>query len=72
MQETSKRGRDMRISIKVVAIIILLVIALGVATYIAQQHLLQGQQINIRISTTTSLYATGLLEYLADSFRAQH
>jgi tungstate transport system substrate-binding protein len=62
----------MRISTKLVAIIAMVVTALGVATYIAQQHLLQDQQVNIRISTTTSLYATGLLEYLAERFRAQY
>lgn len=33
---------------------------------------LETQSVRVRVTTTTSLYATGLLDYLEDQFRKQH
>jgi len=45
-------------------------IAVLAAAYVA--GLFGGSELRVRISTTTSLYATGLLDYLADKYEATH
>ncbi|RLG82823.1 MAG: tungsten ABC transporter permease [Thermoprotei archaeon] len=51
----------------IVGILIILVITISLAIYSSNP-----KEIRVRVTTTTSLYATGLLEYLADEFRKEH
>lgn len=54
---------------KLVLVILVLVVALVIASvYIFSPF----HEVRVRISTTTSLYATGLLDYLADQFKKEN
>lgn len=48
--------------------IALIIIALVVASISVAYTLLQSREIRVRVTTTSSLYATGLLDYLAEVF----
>ncbi len=51
------------------ALALSIILLMGIAsTY----YFLYNQSVKIRISTTTSLYATGLLDYLYDEFKENH
>lgn len=52
----------------IIIVVILAIASTGVLWHVA--HL--GHEVRIRATTTTSLYATGLLDYLADEFRKEH
>ena len=52
-----------------ITLTLLALIAVGAVIY--QQYLTQGSQV-LRVATTTSLYATGLLDALGDAFRKSH
>ena len=51
----------------IMSILIILVIVISLAIYTSNP-----KEIRVRVTTTTSLYATGLLDYLADEFRKEH
>ena len=51
----------------IISILIILVITISLAIYTSNP-----KEIRVRVITTTSLYATGLLDYLADEFRKDH
>lgn len=54
---------------KIVAIGIVVILAIAATMII---YLVNPNEVRIRVTTTTSLYATGLLDYLADGFRRKH
>ncbi|MEM4970663.1 MAG: substrate-binding domain-containing protein [Sulfolobales archaeon] len=62
----------MRLSRYLVAGIAVAVILSAIAIYYVANYLLSPQQVVLRVSTTTSLYATGLLDYLANEYRKSH
>lgn len=49
-------------------IVVLIIIALIAVSLVVAYTLLQGKEVRVRVTTTTSLYATGLLDYLAETF----
>jgi len=49
-------------------IVVLIITALITISIIVAHTLLQGKEVRVRVTTTTSLYATGLLDYLAKAF----
>ncbi len=53
-------------------ILVLFVAALAVLAAAYEAGLFGGGELRVRISTTTSLYATGLLDYLADKYEKTH
>ncbi len=53
---------------KVTILVVAVVLAIIVSLYIFHQP----HEIRVRVTTTTSLYATGLLDYLAEEFEKKH
>lgn len=55
---------------KIIIIVIISFIIIFISMYMV--HVINTNEIRIKVSTTTSLYATGLLDYLISEFRKKH
>ena len=51
------------------ALVLILLLAIGISMY---EFLMGSKVVRVRVTTTTSLYATGLLDYLAGEFTKRY